>query len=172
MLLSLLGLSLLSIFHVSFLTNEKNIKLYSFIYTGLIFIGSLFLWVNFDSLTTAYQFVADLPWIGFFNYTLYFGVDGISLFFIILSTLLIPLCILASWNTVKHQVKAYFLCFLVLDFLLIGVFSVIDVFLFYIFFETILIPMFLVIGVWGSRERKIRAVYLFFFYTLLGSVLM
>ena len=172
MLLSLLGLSLLSIFHVSFLTNEKNIKLYSFIYTGLIFIGSLLLWVNFDSLTTSYQFVADLPWIGFFNYTLYFGIDGISLFFIILSTLLIPLCILASWNTVKHQVKAYFLCFLVLDFLLIGVFSVIDVFLFYIFFETILIPMFLVIGVWGSRERKIRAVYLFFFYTLLGSVLM
>ncbi len=176
MLLSLLGLSLLSILHVSLLANtnenENRIKLYSFIYSGLIFIGSLFLWINFDSLTTSYQFVVNLPWIGFLNYTLYFGIDGISLFFIILSTLLIPLCILASWNTVKHQLKSYFLCFLVLDFLLIGVFSVIDVFLFYIFFETILIPMFLVIGVWGSRERKIRAVYLFFFYTLLGSVLM
>lgn len=172
MLLSLLGLSLLSILHISFLTDVNRIKLYSFIYTGFIFIGSLLLWVNFDSLTTSYQFVSDLPWIGFFNYTLYFGIDGISLFFIILSTLLIPLCILASWNTVKFQLKSYFLCFLVLDFLLIGVFSVIDIFLFYIFFETILIPMFLVIGVWGSRERKIRAVYLFFFYTLLGSVLM
>src|SRR5690606_32339181 len=89
-----------------------------------------------------------------------------SLFFVILTTLLIFLCILGSWNSVQHSIKEYFLCFLTLNLLLILVFCVRDVFLFYIFFESVLISMFLVIGIWGSRERKIRAVYLFFLFIL------
>jgi proton-translocating NADH-quinone oxidoreductase chain M len=166
--------SLFSFLHV-FLTNstrEDLIRKYSLFYSGVIFLLSLFLWINFDLLSPSFQYVVTFNWIPFYNYTVVFGVDGLSLFFILLTTLLIFLCILGSWETVKHSVKEYFLCFLALDLLLILVFSVTDVLLFYIFFESILIPMFLVIGVWGSRERKIRAVYLFFFYTLIGSLFM
>jgi len=100
------------------------------------------------------------------------GVDGISLFFILLTTLLIPLCILASWNSVGHSLREFLIAFLFLDFLLIGVFCVLDLLFFYIFFESVLIPMFLIVGIWGSRERKILAAYYFFLYTLLGSVVM
>jgi len=98
--------------------------------------------------------------------------DGISLFFLLLTTLLIPLCILISWNTVQVNLKGYLIAFLSIELLLIGVFSVLDVLMFYILFESILIPMFLVIGIYGSRERKIWASYYFFLYTLLGSVVM
>jgi proton-translocating NADH-quinone oxidoreductase chain M len=166
--------SIFSFIHLSFIktSKEDTIKKYSLVYSGLIFIFSLFLWINFDLLSPAYQFTLSLNWIPMYNYIIVFGVDGLSLFFILLSTLLIFLCILGSWDTVKHSVKEYFLCFLALDILLILVFSVGDIFLFYIFFESILIPMFLIIGIWGSRERKIRAVYLFFFYTLIGSLFM
>jgi proton-translocating NADH-quinone oxidoreductase chain M len=101
-----------------------------------------------------------------------FGVDGISLFFIILTTFLIPICILVSWTSIQTYVKEYCIAFLVLESLMIAVFSVLDLLLFYIFFESVLIPMFVIIGVWGSRERKIRAAYQFFLYTLLGSVFM
>jgi len=94
------------------------------------------------------------------------------LFFILLTTLLIPICLLASWNTVQMNLKLFLLLFLIMEFFLIGVFCILDLLLFYIFFESVLIPMFLIIGIWGSRERKIRAAYFFFLYTLLGSVLM
>jgi NADH-quinone oxidoreductase subunit M len=93
-------------------------------------------------------------------------------FFFIITTLLIPLCIFTSWNSVNKNIKEFLIAFLVLDFFLIGTFCVLDLLLFYIFFESVLIPMFLIIGVWGSRERKILAAYYFFLYTLLGSVLM
>lgn len=174
MLLSLIIISIISCIHVFFISkfNEESIKKVSLFYSGLIFLASLFLWLNFNLLTTSYQYVFTLPWIPFFNYSFYFGVDGLSLFLIILSTLLIFLCILGSWKSVTHSVKEYFLCFMVLNLLLVLVFSAVDIFLFYIFFESVLIPMFLVIGVWGSRERKIRAVYMFFFYTLIGSLFM
>jgi NADH-quinone oxidoreductase subunit M len=105
------------------------------------------------------------------NLNLTIGVDGISLFFLLLTTLLIPICLLVSWN-LKTNLKSYLISFLILDFFLIGVFCILDLLLFYIFFESILIPMFLIIGVWGSRERKILAAYYFFIYTLFGSVLM
>merc|ERR1712127_761071 len=88
------------------------------------------------------------------------------------TTLLIPLCLLVSWNSIQNNLKEYLISFLVMEFFLIGVFCILDVLLFYIFFESVLIPMFLIIGVWGSREGKIRAAYFFFLYTLLGSVLM
>ena len=100
------------------------------------------------------------------------GIDGVSLFFIILTTLLTPICILVGWKSIQSYVKEYCIAFLVLESLMIAVFSVLDLLLFYVFFESVLIPMFLIIGVWGSRARKIRAAYQFFLYTLFGSVLM
>jgi proton-translocating NADH-quinone oxidoreductase chain M len=101
-----------------------------------------------------------------------YGVDGISLFFIILTTFLIPICLLVGWTSIGVLVKEYCIAFLFLESLLIAAFSVLDLILFYIFFESVLLPMFLIIGVWGSRERKIRAAYQFFLYTLIGSLLM
>jgi len=138
----------------------------------ITFIVSLFLWVFFDNSTSQFQFVSEIIWLPTLNLNLTVGIDGISLFLILLTTLLIPLCILASWNGVKIYVKEYLIAFLVMESFLIGVFCVLDLLIFYIFFESVLIPMFLIIGIWGSRERKIRASYFFFIYTLLGSVLM
>ena len=99
-------------------------------------------------------------------------MSGISLFFVLLTTFLIPLCLLASWDSIKVSIKEYNIAFLFIGSLLICVFTVLDVLFFYIFFEAILIQMYIIIGFWGSRERKIRAVYLFFFYTLCGSIMM
>jgi len=108
----------------------------------------------------------------FSSFNFVFGIDGISLFFVLLTTFLIPVCILVGWSSITHYVKEYCIAFLVLESLMIAVFSILDLLLFYIFFESVLIPMFIIIGVWGSRERKIRAAYQFFLYTLFGSVLM
>lgn len=138
----------------------------------LSYVASLFLWVFFNKSIGSFQFVSKLLWIPFLNFNFSLGIDGISLFFILLTTLLIFLCILISWTSVKLNIKEFLIAFLVMEFFLIGVFSVLDLLLFYIFFESVLIPMYLIVGVWGSRERKIRAAYFFFLYTLLGSVLM
>jgi len=137
-----------------------------------MFFASLFLWIFFDKEYSRFQFIYDFAWIPSSNLNLSLGIDGISIFFVILTTLLIPLCLLASWDSVKVFHKEYVIAFLVMEALLILVFCVRDLLLFYIFFESVLIPMFLIIGVWGSRERKVRAAYMFFLYTLLGSVLM
>ena len=138
----------------------------------LSFIGSLLLWGAFNKSTGFFQFITQFCWFPVLNLNFSLGVDGISLFFLLLTTLLIPLCLLISWNSVGHNLKEFLISFLVLDFLLIGVFCVLDLLFFYIFFETVLIPMYLIVGVWGSRERKILAAYYFFLYTLLGSVVM
>ena len=141
------------------------------LYTSLLtFILSIFLWIQFDKLTIGFQLVNKLGSIPFFNIDVYIGIDGVSLFFILLSTFLIPICILLSRNSVKVYIKEYMICFLILEWLLILTFSVLDLILFYIFFESILMPMMLIIGIWGSRERKINAAYQFFLYTLFGSV--
>ena len=140
-------------------------------YTSLVtFVVSIFLWIQFDKLTTTFQFVHKLGWIPFANIDIYIGIDGISLFFILLTTLLTPICIVISRNSVKVHIKEYMICFLILELLLILVFCVLDLVLFYIFFESILMPMMIIIGVWGSRERKIGAAYQLFLYTLFGSV--
>src|SRR5256885_16548333 len=102
------------------------------------------------------------------NYHL--GIDGISLFFILLSTLLTVLCVLSSWNSVQVQVKEYMISFLVLETMMVGIFSALDFFLFYVFFEGVLIPMFLITGIWGG-PRRVYSAFKFFLYTLLGSVL-
>ena len=136
------------------------------------FIGSLILWGSFSKSIGFFQFLVKLTWFPLLTLNFTLGVDGISLFFILLTTLLIPLCLLASWTSVGHSLREFLIAFLFLDFLLIGVFCVLDLIFFYIFFESVLIPMFLIVGIWGSRERKILAAYYFFLYTLLGSVVM
>jgi proton-translocating NADH-quinone oxidoreductase chain M len=160
-------------------------KVIALVVSLLTFIESLRLWVNFDYLTTDFQYIFQINWsggnglpyistenvIGSNSYFL-FGIDGISLLFIVLTSFLIPICILASWDSIKQFNREYLLCFIGLLIILIGVFSVLDILGFYILFEAVLIPMFLVIGVWGARKEKITASYYFFFYTLVGSLLM
>nr|AMN87281.1 NADH dehydrogenase subunit 4 [Pyropia endiviifolia] len=144
----------------------------AFVVAQLTFVCSILLWLCFESKISLFQFVYTINWFPLYNIYYTIGIDGISLFFIVLTTWLITACILISWNMPHNQIKEYLICFLVLEAILIQVFSVLDVIFFYIFFESVLIPMFLIIGVWGSRERKIRAAYQFFIYTLAGSLLM
>jgi len=151
---------------------EKLLKIVALNFSCFSFIGSLILWGFFQKATGAFQFVVKFFWLPILNLNFTLGIDGISIFFLLLTTLLIPLCILTSWNSVSDNLKEFLIAFLILDFFLIGTFCVMDLLLFYIFFESILIPMFLIVGIWGSRERKILAAYYFFLYTLLGSVLM
>jgi len=124
---------------------------------------------SFDPSSAAYQFVERYAWFAGAEY--HMGVDGISILFVLLTAFLLPICIVASWNTIKERVVDYMIAFLVLETLVIGVFTSLDLFLFYIFFEGTLVPMFIIIGVWGGANR-IYASYKFFLYTLLGSVLM
>jgi len=153
-------------------TNVKLIKNIALTFSMASFVLSTFLWVLFDRSTAKFQFVEEFLWIPSSNINFFIGVDGISLFFVLLTTLLVPLCLLGSWHSVKVYVKEYMIAFLVMEALLIIVFCILDLLLFYVFFESVLIPMFLIVGVWGSRERKVRAAYMLFLYTLIGSVLM
>nr|YP_009511857.1 NADH dehydrogenase subunit 4 [Gracilaria gracilis]AXI97734.1 NADH dehydrogenase subunit 4 [Gracilaria gracilis] len=153
-------------------TNEYLCKLVALSIACLTFLFSLILWLQFDNTTALFQFGSTYNWIPSINLYYTIGIDGISLFFILLTTLLIIFCILVSWGSIRNLVKEYLICFLLLEFFLVQVFSVLDLLCFYIFFESVLIPMFLIVGIWGSRERKIRAAYQFFIYTLIGSLLM
>ena len=135
----------------------------------ITFVISLLIWVNFDETKSGFQFVEDREWLGIFRYKL--GLDGISMLFVILTTFLLPVCVISSWVVIQTRVKEYMIAFLVLETLMIGVFCSLDLVLFYLFFEGGLIPMFLIIGVWGGGER-VYASFKFFLYTLLGSVLM
>ena len=152
--------------------NDKavgNIRLIALYTTTITFGLSLLIWWNFDKSTSAFQFVEETAWLGPIRYKM--GVDGISMLFVILTTFLMPLCILAAWESVDTRVKEYMIAFLVLETLMIGVFCALDIVLFYLFFEAGLIPMFIIIGVWGGK-RRVYASFKFFLYTLLGSVLM
>src|SRR5699024_9148641 len=123
-----------------------------------------------DPSDTGFQFVVNHAWLGnVIGYRV--GVDGISILFVVLTALLMPMCILASWDSITHRQREYMLLFLVLETLMIGVFTTLDLAMFYVFFEGSLIPMFLIIGIWGGA-RRIQASYKFFFYTFVGSVLM
>jgi NADH-quinone oxidoreductase subunit M len=137
--------------------------------TLVTFLVSLLIWWNFDPSNSGFQFVEERAWLGPIKYKM--GVDGISMLFVILTTFLMPLCILASWESIEDRVKEYMIAFLLLETLMIGVFCALDIVLFYLFFEGGLIPMFLIIGVWGG-PRRVYASFKFFLYTLLGSVLM
>jgi proton-translocating NADH-quinone oxidoreductase chain M len=151
---------------------QKLLKIVALNFSCLPFLSFLFIWGGFKKSVGTFQFVTKILWIPVLNLNITLGIDGISLFFLLLTTLLIPLCILISWNTINSNLKGYLISFLIIEFLLIGVFCVLDLLMFYIFFESILIPMFLIVGIWGSRERKMLASYYFFLYTLLGSVVM
>ncbi|HEX3885981.1 MAG TPA: NADH-quinone oxidoreductase subunit M [Phenylobacterium sp.] len=130
---------------------------------------SVLLVVQFDPNQTGFQFLEEAPWFAGLSYRM--GVDGISVLFVLLTAFLMPICIVASWKSIEKRVLEYMICFLVLETLVIGVFCALDIVLFYIFFEFGLVPMFLIIGIWGG-QRRVYAAFKFFLYTLLGSVLM
>jgi NADH-quinone oxidoreductase subunit M len=145
------------------------IRWLTFAVTMVVFALSLALWQAFDGSNAGFQFVVNMPWIGdSIGYRV--GVDGISVLFVVLTALLMPFAILASWE-VDKRLKEYMIVFLVLETLMIGVFTTLDLAMFYVFFEGTLMPMFLIIGIWGGAAR-IQASYKFFFYTFIGSVLM
>ncbi len=148
-------------------TNARRVALWT---SGIAFLLSLFLWPGFDPSTAEFQFVERHPWVEGYDISYHLGIDGISLLFVLLTTFLTPLCILASWEAIKDRVKEYMIAFLVLETMMVGVFSSLDLVIFYLFFEGTLIPMFLLIGVWGGPGR-VYATFKFFLYTLLGSVL-
>ncbi len=147
--------------------NVFNVALWT---TLVTFVLSLFIWIKFDSSSAEFQMVERVEWLGgSIRYQM--GVDGISMRFVILTTFLMPLCVIASKLSVEKRFKEYMIAFLVLETLMIGVFCALDLVLFYIFFEAGLIPMFLIIGIWGG-PRRVYASFKFFLYTLAGSVLM
>ena len=151
-------------------TGARNARWTALWTTLITFLLSLYAWSQFDTAKSGFQLVEKKAWIG--EAIVYqMGVDGISMPFVLLTTFLMPFCILASWNSIRMRVKEYMACFLVLETMMIGVFTSLDLVLFYVFFEAGLIPMFLIIGIWGGK-RRIYASFKFFLYTLLGSVLM
>ncbi len=148
-------------------SNSRAVALWTTLITLLL---TLFMLTRFDGSTAAFQFVERVAWLGDgVDYAM--GVDGISVLFVVLTAALMPICVLAGWNSIKTRVREYMIAFLVLETLMIGVFCAMDLVLFYLFFEGGLIPMFLIIGVWGGA-RRIYASFKFFLYTLVGSVLM
>lgn len=148
--------------------NARNTALFT---SAAVFGFAVYLFMHFDPANAGFQFVEQGGWLYSFGVSYHMGVDGISLFFILLSAFLTPICILASWSSITKRVKEYMIAFLLLESLMIGTFCALDTILFYVFFEGVLIPMFLIIGIWGGA-RRVYASYKFFLYTLLGSVLM
>ncbi|MCT8990654.1 NADH-quinone oxidoreductase subunit M [Chelativorans sp. SCAU2101] len=149
---------------------RRNIRNVALLTTVFTFVLSLFIWIGFDYSVPGFQMVEKREWLDS-GISYHMGVDGISMLFVILTTFLMPFCILASWETIDSRVKEYMIAFLILETLMIGVFCALDIVLFYVFFEGGLIPMFIIIGVWGG-PRRVYASFKFFLYTLAGSVLM
>ncbi len=150
--------------------NNSTAKYVALFTTIVNFLISIYLWILFDQSTSNFQFVEDRTWIeGFINYKV--GVDGISILFIILTTFITPLCIISVNNSVKNRLRDFLIAILIMESFMIGVFCALDLVVFYLFFEAGLIPMFLIIGIWGGPKRVYSA-FKFFLYTLLGSVLM
>ena len=174
LLIFILILPIVGVLILTFIpSNKRNLlKVVALNFSSLPFFGFLCVWAFFKKSIAQFQFITKTFWVPYLNLNLTLGVDGISLFFLLLTTMLIPICILISWSSVKKDLKDYLIAFLLLEFFLIGVFCILDLLLFYIFFESVLIPMFLIVGIWGSRARKILASYYFFLFTLLGSVIM
>lgn len=151
--------------------SENNSRSLALWVSGFTFLLSLTLWFGFERGTAELQFVEHKAWLPSLGIAYHLGVDGISVLFVLLSTLITPLAILASWSAIKTHVRDYMAAFLLLETFMIGTFVAQDLFLFYLFFEAVLIPMFLIIGIWGG-ENRVYASFKFFLYTLLGSVLM
>src|SRR5512134_3968966 len=152
-------------------SNDKAIRMVSLLFSIATFALSLPLFTSFDKTTHLMQFVERYEWMPSLNMYYYLGLDGISVLFVLLSTLVTVLCVLISWDSIKTKTKEFFISLLVMEGAMIGVFCSLDFMLFYIFWEAMLIPMYLLIGVWGGPNRVYAAVK-FFLYTLVGSVLM
>ncbi len=174
MLEILIAIPLLGSFLLLFINKNdyKLIRLTALWSSLITFFFSIILWLSYDYLSPKFQFVVNVSWLESLNMSFCLGVDSISLLFIVLTTFIFPLCILSSWSNIKINLREYMITFLIMEALLLLVFCLLDLLLFYVFFESILIPMFLIVGIWGSRSRKIRAAYMLFFYTLFGSIFM
>ena len=172
MLTLLLIIPLLGVLALSPMQNgtESRMKQIALFVTLLNFLVSLVLWGEFDSNSSQYQFTQEFNQVSFCH--LHIGVDGLSLYFVLLTTFTMPICILASWENVKHNLKYFLIAFLMVETLLIALFVVLDLLLFYVFFESVLVPLFLIVGIWGGSETRIRASFLLFLYTLFGSLFM
>jgi len=145
----------------------KKIALFASLLNLLV---SIYMWFQFDNNTTSYQFVYEFNNLNFCHF--HIGVDGISLYFVLLTTFITPICILSNWSDITVKLKYFLISFLVLETLQIAVFVVLDLFLFYIFFESVLIPLFFIVIIWGGSSKKFRAAFLLFLYTLAGSLFM
>jgi len=152
--------------------NHKTLKLFTLGLSLVEFLASLPLWFSFDHQTAAMQFVERRAWLPQYGISYYLGIDGFSLLLILLTTFLTPLCVLATWEDIQHRVKEFMICLLALMSGMIGVFASLDLFLFYVFWEVMLIPMYLLIGVWGNPARRVYAAIKFFLFTMFGSLLM
>ena len=150
-----------------YIKNSQNVAIFASV---LNFVLSLYLWFNFDNTHSGFQFVEEYEWLkGFINFK--FGIDGISIIFILLTTFIAPICIFSGINSISFRIKEFLILILLMETLMIGVFCSLDLVIFYLFFEGGLIPMFLLIGIWGG-EKRIYSAFKFFLFTLLGSVLM
>ena len=170
LILPVVGAILIALLRGESKETVQNARYIAFWTTAITFLLSLYAWAQFDPAKPGFQLVEQSRW--FSNVILYkLGVDGVSLPFVLLTTFLTPICILASWRSIQVRVKSYLICFLVLETLMVGTFEALDLILFYVFFEGSLIPMFLIIGVWGGK-RRVYSAFKFFLYTLAGSLLM
>lgn len=153
----------------AFIKNENSLRWWTLAFTSIAAVFSLPLYSHFDPASAAFQFRQTLPWIPAFKIQYAVGIDGISLLLILLTTLVMPLCVLASWRYIKIRVKEFMICLLIMETAMVGVFCALDLILFFCFWEAMLIPMALLIGIWGG-PRKIYAALKFFIYTMAGSV--
>ncbi|WP_343562917.1 NADH-quinone oxidoreductase subunit M [Kiloniella sp. b19] len=149
----------------------RNSRAVALFVSVAVFLLSLVLWFNFNKSSADFQFTEKVEWMPALGLTYHMGVDGISVLFVLLATFLTPICILSSFGAVEKRVKEYMVAFLVLETMMVGMFAALDIVLFYIFFEGVLIPMFIIIGVWGGA-RRVYAAFKMFLYTFAGSVLM
>lgn len=156
---------------IALIKNDNVARFIAFGTSCLVFGVSLALWASFNPDTSLIQFSEYMPWFDNGRISYRMGVDGLSIYFVILSAFLTPLAILASWHSIETRVRSYLIAFLVLETMMIGTFCALDAVLFYLFFEGVLIPMFMIIGIWGGA-RRVYSAYKFFLFTLLGSVLM
>ncbi|PZO79737.1 MAG: NADH-quinone oxidoreductase subunit M, partial [Micavibrio aeruginosavorus] len=146
-------------------------KWIAFATTGIVFVLSLYMLSQYNGASAEMQFVEKKAWFPELGLNYHLGVDGISIYFVVLATFLTPICVLSAWNSIEKRVKEFMIAFLVLETFMVGTFCALDSVLFYVFFEGVLIPMFIIIGVWGG-PRRVYASFKFFLYTLFGSVLM
>lgn len=147
-----------------------RVKKVALVVSLIVFILSVIMWGEFDSSATQYQFVQEFNTLSFCHLNI--GIDGISLYFVLLTTFITPLCLLSQWSNVQFNVKYFVISFLVMESFLIAFFVVLDLLLFYVFYESVLVPMFLIVGIWGGSASRVRATFLLFLYTLAGSLFM